>query len=261
MPAIAMCAGSNDRCYHCDQLETENRLRTRGRCRVARYCSTKCQTADWRKHKQICMNHKANLETYRDANPTIEDELKVFMKWIDAWRNSLEVWGTFAADLANQSADFLLTHSYYLSLESRPHVTKARAKYQAVQAGMRADSEIIKSFQSIPDAEYRQQIIDNFNNSPPRRDVLRITVALPTQYFFSNGGNILTEIFADGREKLFTNPLSTESQLLSTRLVQAWSIKFAQDVEAGNTTGHMKILDDLAQAVGNVPRIALETSV
>lgn len=54
------------------------------------------------------MDLKANLVMHEGC--TMEKEAKLFMKWIDAWRSALEVWGTFAADLANQSPDFLLNH-------------------------------------------------------------------------------------------------------------------------------------------------------
>lgn len=115
MPAIMMCAGTQDLCYHCNQPGNPgNPLRKCGRCRFARYCSAACQTSDWRNHKQVCMDHKANLQTYADS--TMEQEVKIFSKWIDAWRNALEIWGTFAADLANQSPDFLSQHRWGLLL-------------------------------------------------------------------------------------------------------------------------------------------------
>jgi hypothetical protein len=114
MPQLEFCAGSTDRCYSCNEdPDPENPLRKCNRCQVARYCSTACQQYDWKRHKQTCVDHKAilNSPAYQGpGEPSMEDELKLFMKWNDVWRTPLISWAAFAADLANQNPDYLLNH-------------------------------------------------------------------------------------------------------------------------------------------------------
>lgn len=125
MPLMEFCAGSNDRCYRCNQLG-DPKLRTCSRCRVARYCSCsstrrpsrdshpastgspQCQSDDWKKHKPNCTDHKTTLKNHPDSS--MEDTLKVFVKWLDLWRGALLAWGAFSADLGNRPADYLLNH-------------------------------------------------------------------------------------------------------------------------------------------------------
>lgn len=99
---------------------------------------------------------------------------------------------------------------------------------------MRPDADILQSFQTIPDAEYRDQVTNNFYFNQPRPDLLRFTVAVNARHLYGSAGNVLSEIFSDGREKAFTNRLSADSRLLSAGLAEAWSRKFAEDVQAGD---------------------------
>ncbi|KAF7316395.1 MYND-type domain-containing protein [Mycena indigotica] len=44
-------------CNHCNTLgtpETTGPLKQCSRCKQAKYCSTECQTADWKLHKRVC---------------------------------------------------------------------------------------------------------------------------------------------------------------------------------------------------------------
>ncbi|KAJ7693904.1 hypothetical protein B0H17DRAFT_482310 [Mycena rosella] len=240
MPAFLFAAGTNDLCYCCKE---PGDLRRCGRCQIARYCSSHCQKKDWKAgHKEACMDHRAIL-----AANDMEDDLKVFKKWNDLWRDALLVWGTFAADLANKQPDSLSKHSYFIALARQPGTTK-RSAYQAVWAGIRSDAEVLADMQSIPDAGYRQQITDNFQGILPRADLLRITVAFPAQYFYSIIADLVSNIFPDGQARSFTDRLSVDSRLLSTTLVDAWSRKFAEYVRTGNASGHTQILADMEQA-------------
>lgn len=100
---------------------------------------------------------------------------------------------------------------------------------------MRPDTEILEVFQSVPEPVYRAQLLKGFYNLPPQPNFLRFTVALNTHYFYITGGNFIRQIFSDGLEKTFTNPLSADSRLLSTGLAEVWSRKFAEDVNTGNS--------------------------
>ncbi|KAJ7129268.1 hypothetical protein C8R44DRAFT_73592 [Mycena epipterygia] len=251
MPQLHFCAGTNDQCYACDEPGDEaggNPLRRCSRCQIARYCSPECQRIDWAKHKQSRMDHKANLETYRDSS--MKKELKAFLKWFDVWRAAIAVWAVFAADLANQLPDYLLDHSYFLYLERHPQAAKlpAAAKYQVYRGGMCSDADVLADLQHIPDAEYRGQIINNFHLLRPARKLIRFTVGISNHYIYANGsGDLISRIFPDGQARAFTNPLSAESRLLSAALAKAWSQKFAEHVCTGDVSGHIQILEELKQ--------------
>ncbi|KAJ7498530.1 hypothetical protein FB451DRAFT_1806 [Mycena latifolia] len=248
MPAILFDPSklTKDLCYNCNEPALdENPHRRCSRCGIARYCSPQCQRANWPVHRQTCMDHKANLSTYAVSN--MEEEVNDFTRWHKVWRDALLVWGTFAADLANEPRDFLLNHSYFLSLQRQSN-RSARAKYQAVWGGMRPDTEILADLQRIADAEYRQQIVNNFQSMPRQQEALRITVAVPAMGLFSNLGGMISEIFPDRQARAFTDPRSVDARLLSTALVAAWSSTFPEYLQTGNSSGHSQILRDLTQA-------------
>ncbi|KAJ6466701.1 hypothetical protein C8R47DRAFT_1025090, partial [Mycena vitilis] len=117
MPLMEFYAGSHDPCYRCNQ-PGDPKLRTCARCHVARYCSPECQRQDWKTHKKNCTDHKTTLQNHPD--PTMDEKLKIFLKWLDIWRDALLAWGAFSADLANQPPGYLLDHSYLVEIERRP---------------------------------------------------------------------------------------------------------------------------------------------
>ncbi|KAJ6616291.1 hypothetical protein B0H10DRAFT_2038186 [Mycena sp. CBHHK59/15] len=245
MPSMMFAAGSTDRCYLCN--ETGN-IRKCARCQVARYCSPECQKADWRHHKQTCMDHKAHLKTY--AVPSLQDDVKTFMKWNDSWRDALLTWGAFAADLANRPPGYLLDHNFFICLEKQPDAAKnpARSKFQVIVAEMRSKEQMLGVFRHIPDMQYRAQIIEGFERLPPQQDVLRITVAVLSLHLYSHQGNLLDEILPDGRAEVLGNPLSAESRQLSTALQNAYSDQFAEHIRRGDVDGHSQVLESLMQA-------------
>ncbi|KAJ7126432.1 hypothetical protein C8R43DRAFT_706866 [Mycena crocata] len=250
MSSIHVCQGTKNLCYSCNK--PGNPLRTCGKCKIARYCSTACQKSNWEVHKQTCRDHRAEFST------NIKDELKVFLKWGDAWRDPLLVWASFAADLANQPADFLLTHSYLLVIENQPSSDNlpARCRYQVVSAGMRDDSEIIGILQTIPDAAYREQNIEGFHYYTPKRNLLRYTIKTRT-HFYHTGANTIHNIFK-GEEKAWIDSSRAESRVLSTRLRAAWSTKFPDHLCTGDTSGHINVLQNLKMIVSDMSGVALD---
>ncbi|KAJ6572580.1 hypothetical protein B0H10DRAFT_2237490 [Mycena sp. CBHHK59/15] len=242
MPTMLFCAGSNDLCYRCND-PGDPKLRRCARCHVARYCSPECQKADWSNHKPICVDHKAVLQN--DAET--EENLKLFMKWLDYWRNGLLAWAAFSADLANQPADYLLDHCYILEVVKQPQPAKhsVRSKFFAVLGGMRTEAQIQEEFARIRHAGYREQVCENFQRIAPQKDLLRVVVvAYP---FYSVAGEHLGNLFPNGQARTFANPLSPSSRLLSTKLERAWREWFAEHVRTGNVTGHTQVLQTLTQ--------------
>ncbi|KAJ7749230.1 hypothetical protein B0H14DRAFT_2983026 [Mycena olivaceomarginata] len=248
MPLMEFCAGSNDRCYRCNQLG-DPKLRTCSRCRVARYCSPQCQSDDWKKHKPNCTDHKTTLKNHPDSS--MEDTLKVFVKWLDLWRGALLAWGAFSADLGNRPADYLLNHSYLVEVERLPpneaqkHST--RSKFKAVSGGMRTDLQMREEFDRLTDLSYRAQIHESFKRIPPEPSKLRIVIVCFPLY--SHSGDILDNIFPAGKAASFANSLSPQSRLVSTALVRAWGEQFGDHVRTGNVTGHDHVLDNVIQGV------------
>ncbi|KAJ7930134.1 hypothetical protein B0H13DRAFT_2310162 [Mycena leptocephala] len=245
MPLMEFYAGSNDHCYRCNK-PGDPKLRTCARCHVARYCSPGCQREDWKHHKLNCTDHKTNLKNHPD--PTIDEKLKVFLKWLDPWRDALIAWGAFSADLANQPPGYLLTHSYLVEVERVPGQEapkQARSKFLAILGGMRTDEQMRQEFDRLPDLEYRAQIIENFKRISPAPGKLRVTVVCYP--FYSHVGDHIRNVFPDRKTAAFTNPASPESRLVSTALVHAWEERFAEHVRTGNVTGHKQVLENLIQ--------------
>ncbi|KAJ7693963.1 hypothetical protein B0H17DRAFT_1058795 [Mycena rosella] len=177
MPLMPFYAGSNDRCYRCNE-PGDSKLRKCARCQVALYCSPQCQKEDWKLHKPTCIDHKAILKN--NGDPSVEVHLKVLLKWLDLWRDAILAWAAFSADLANQPADYLLTHSFFLELERRPPLDAAkhstRSTFIALQGGMRTAGEMREQFERIPDLGYRGQVIETFKSTVPWVGKIRITL-------------------------------------------------------------------------------------
>ncbi|KAJ6515501.1 hypothetical protein C8R45DRAFT_956705 [Mycena sanguinolenta] len=242
MPLMEFCAGSNDRCYCCNQ-PGDPKLRTCSRCHIARYCSSRCQRIDWPNHKPNCTDHKTTLKNHPDS--TIQNQLKVFLKWVDLWRDALIAWGAFSADLANQSPGYLLNYSYHVEIESLPSNQAKRPKFRVVAAGMCTDAQIMAQFDRPSDPEYRADLKKTFRCIPPEAAKLRLVIVCFPLY--GNFCDLLDNIFPDGKAASFTDPLSPQSRITSTALLHAWRRQFEEHVLAGNVTGHMQVLDNVRQ--------------
>ncbi|KAJ7437809.1 hypothetical protein B0H11DRAFT_2106349 [Mycena galericulata] len=246
MPTMLFAAGSNTLCYHCNK-PGDPKLRTCSRCKVARYCSPECQKDHWKTHKKDCVDHTTTLQNHDDSS--MEEKLKLFLKWLDLWRNALLAWASFSADLANQPPEYLLTHSYVLEIEQCPQIDTAkhstRSKFLAVLGGMRTDEQMLAEFNRLTDVGYREQIIENFERIPRGSGTIRMSVICFPLY--SHGAEQIGHIFPGGRAKTFSNPLSAESKLLSSALLRAWTERFAEHVRTGNVTGHTQVLENLIE--------------
>src|SRR5674476_350377 len=55
-------------CYHCASIEIYNKLKKCGKCKVAYYCSAKCQLKDWPFHKIHCTTDTSKHIMYIVAN-------------------------------------------------------------------------------------------------------------------------------------------------------------------------------------------------
>ncbi|KAJ7637954.1 hypothetical protein DFH06DRAFT_904745, partial [Mycena polygramma] len=95
-------------CYTCSS-PGDPELRKCGRCGVARYCSTDCQRANWSSHRELCYAH---AEVFDRSDHETVSRVRLFIRWLDHWRDALLSWGVFAADLANQDRHYLTTHWY-----------------------------------------------------------------------------------------------------------------------------------------------------
>lgn len=139
MPTMGFCAGSNDLCYRCNR-PGDPKLRTCSRCQVARYCSIECQKEDWTlTHKKICVDHKTTLKNHPDSS--MEDKLKVFLKWLDLWRDALLAWAAFSADLANRPPEYLLTHRWGFSNSFKLYIIIITSDSHLVEVERRPPAE------------------------------------------------------------------------------------------------------------------------
>ncbi|KAJ7741085.1 hypothetical protein B0H16DRAFT_1565881 [Mycena metata] len=258
MPSLSYAAGSNDLCYQCNK-PGQPKLRTCSRCQVARYCSPECQKLAWKKHKPECIDHKAILKEHED--PTMDETLRWFLKWLNIWRDPLLAWAAFSANLANQPADYVLNHSCLVEVKRRPPAEAAkhatRSKYLVTLSGMCTDVQMHQEFNSrLTDPAYRAQIVENFHRVPPAPRVLRLVIVCFPLY--SVASDDLWNIFPDNKSAAFSNPFSSESRLLSTALERAWKEQFAEHVKKGNITGHKEVLQKLIEESQILTRVALE---
>ncbi|KAJ6466700.1 hypothetical protein C8R47DRAFT_1223893 [Mycena vitilis] len=227
MPMLQFCAGSNDRCYGCNKPGDP--------------------TEDWKAHKLTCKDHKTNIN--HDADPSAEERLKLFLKWLDQWRDAVSAWAVFAADLANQPPDYLMHNCYFAEIEKRPPLEAAqhsvRSKFQLVRAGMRTDDQMRNEFERMPPT-YSRQVTDDFERVRRHPRALRVTILCGTFYSNPAVGELIESIFPEEVSKI-TDSLSAESRLVSTALAQAWRNKFANHIRNGNVTGHKQVLENLIQ--------------
>ncbi|KAK7062049.1 MYND-type domain-containing protein [Favolaschia claudopus] len=244
MPLVEFAAGTHDRCYRCME-PGDPKLLICSRCRIARYCSPECQKADWKKHRDNCINHKQNYKEHGD--PAMKQKVRDFQEWHDVWRDGICAWGTFNADLANQSTGYLLNHTYLVEIEPLSNKQSPASRFRVKSGGMLPDTQIQEQFDRVPDQGYRAQLGEQYARFVPNPDLLRIVVVCYPLY--SASANYVTNIFPDGQATSFIDPSRPESRLLSAALAQTWRKQFDKHVRNGNVKGHQEILQKLIQEI------------
>lgn len=106
MSGVVFPSGSTDHCFNCN-LPGDPVLRQCSQCRIARYCSANCQRENWNVHKMLCSSH---AQLFTGTDPRSVADVRLFVRWLDFWRDSLLSWAVFAADLANQEENYLVNH-------------------------------------------------------------------------------------------------------------------------------------------------------
>ncbi|KAJ7626520.1 hypothetical protein DFH06DRAFT_1339218 [Mycena polygramma] len=166
MDAVVFPSGSKTECFGCAGPGSPNLMQC-SNCRLARYCSSECQTADWPTHRGLCVDRETLFERYAGLGVPV-DVLR-FLKWMDYWRLSVLRWALYSSDIAHQPVDFLVHNCFVLLLEVRPpgSYLSVKSTYSAVEHGMRGDAEIIDRLRVFPVIGHRDRLISDFRLATP----------------------------------------------------------------------------------------------
>jgi hypothetical protein len=63
-------------------------------------------------HRSSCVTH---AEFLTDGDHKSLSRVKLFIKWLDLWRDALLSWAVFAADVANHDGEYLASHWFVLT--------------------------------------------------------------------------------------------------------------------------------------------------
>nr|GAT58458.1 predicted protein [Mycena chlorophos] len=155
--------------------------------------------------------------------------MKDFAKWMEKWQEPVLDWALFAANLANQTPDFLRDHCFYAVLERRQDVrahAPSQSRFRVNAAGMRPDSEVLDELRLVELIDmgtgYGREVVDAFNNVPRSPSILRFCISLHACYL---------RVCKCGEP----NQLGCESRLLGVALAAAWQQQFGEHVSAGNS--------------------------
>ncbi|KAJ7603703.1 hypothetical protein DFH06DRAFT_1151689 [Mycena polygramma] len=223
MPAVIFPAGPTDHCFQCNHPGDTSPLQQCARCHVARYCSHNCQRANWPVHRILCLSHDQLLSV--DSRKTI-NSVKVFVRWLNCWRDALLSWATLAANLANKSEDYLVSHCFVIHVKKRDTKTRKhiRSMFTPTVGGMYEDSQVLQMVNAISDLDFRSQALDTFNLVVPRKDVIRVTVISDTLH--SSTGDTLGRLFAAGHCARFMDSTKLSARVVSSALETAWEELF-----------------------------------
>ncbi|KAF7294316.1 hypothetical protein HMN09_01160600 [Mycena chlorophos] len=259
MPATQF-AGATNLCYNC-QKDNQPNLRRCARCQIARYCSPECQKQHWKTtHKALCFDRKERFSSSPSGSPdaTLDQQMKDFAKWMEKWQEPVLDWALFAANLANQTPDFLRDHCFYAVLERRQDVrahAPSQSRFRVNAAGMRPDSEVLDELRLVELIDtgtgYGREVIDAFNNVPRSPSILRFCISLPACNVFANAANPISLVVSrlDAEADRLTDRLRGESRLLGVALAAAWQQQFGEHVSAGNTTGHLSLFKSVKESL------------
>ncbi|KAJ7874878.1 hypothetical protein B0H13DRAFT_2551235, partial [Mycena leptocephala] len=228
------------------------------RCKVARYCSSVCQRADWHEHRDFCLDRDSLFADFEQAHAV--DNVGQLSKWLDYWRAPLLRWGVFHADLAHQTESYLADHCFMVVLEGRGAVEMPSPKslFTPIRAGMCTNEECIAFIRYYPEEQYRDKIVEDFSMVPCRGDVMRIILVCDSYYIST--GDSLRRLFADHDPDLFTDRTDAQSRSNSTFLKWIWIEEFVDAVEDGKVKFCDAVLDAMLAECskdedGNLPQL------
>ncbi|KAJ7605993.1 hypothetical protein DFH06DRAFT_1150301 [Mycena polygramma] len=167
-----------------------------------------------------------------------------FVCWLNCWRDALLSWATFAANLANKSEDYLVSHCFVIHVKKRDTKTRRhiRSMFTPTVGGMYEDSQVLQMVNTISDLDFRSQALDTFNLVVPRKDVIRVTVISDTLH--SSTGDTLGCLFAAGHCARFMDSTKLSARVVSSALETAWEELFEEYVEDGDVMAHRRVLID-----------------
>ncbi|KAJ6459157.1 hypothetical protein C8R47DRAFT_1226696 [Mycena vitilis] len=231
MDAVVFPVGSRNNCFSCDATG-DPVLRQCSKCRVARYCSSACQAADWPEHRRFCVDRDTLFDSYSGMH--MPAEVRQFLKWLDYWRLSSLRWAVYSADLAHQHSDYLSFNCFVLLMSQRSTSDggiSTKSMYDVVQAGMRSNKDIVDEIGRFPVVGKRQRLINDFNRGPRRSDVVRAIIMTDNCYTVECAD--LPSLFSLYPPALFSSIRDAQSRSLATALKWEYITKFDLCVSTG----------------------------
>ncbi|KAJ6457544.1 hypothetical protein C8R47DRAFT_1227356 [Mycena vitilis] len=221
MDPVAVLAATRLTCFGCDSHDRV--FKQCSNCRVARYCSTACQAADWADHRRLCISSES-LEGFSSKNvpPTVTE----FLKWLDNWQQAVQKWAVYSADLAHQPAGFLKKYCFVLLLGTQDAYNDAYAapKYAPVRFGMRSNKEVLAELSAFPVVELRRRLIKDFRRVGKRADAVRTLIMTESCYTVDSA--VLSLLFPRDQHLLFSNRQDAQARSLSTELKFSYMDRF-----------------------------------
>ncbi|KAJ6471796.1 hypothetical protein C8R47DRAFT_1222053 [Mycena vitilis] len=249
MDAVVFPSGSKKECSACAGQGHPNLMQC-SKCRLARYCSSECQTADWPNHRGLCVDRETLFEKYAGLGVPV-DVLR-FLKWMDYWRLSVLRWALYSSDVAHQPVDFLAQNCFVLLLEARPpgSYLSVKATYSAVEHGMRSDAEIVDQLRVFPVVGHRDRLISDFRSATPTNTKVRMIVMTDSCYTVESAD--LSALFVHGQNGLFSCREDAQCRSLSTAMKWTYMDRFAHCIKIGRSKECLLRLD---VAIGHIESI------
>ncbi|KAJ6464202.1 hypothetical protein C8R47DRAFT_1079750 [Mycena vitilis] len=240
MCGVAFLAGTSSYCYGCANPVLPVLKRCAG-CGVARYCTEKCQAADWPEHRQLCKLRDTSLAGFASRN--VPDEVLDFLRWFDRWQPSIQRWAVYSADLAHQCPEFLAHNCFVLMLakQEESSASSAAAMYTPFRFGMRSNTEVLDELSRFPVIDRRRTLLKTFRRAPRRVDSVRILVMTPNCCSVESAK--LSCLFPDDQSRLFSAINDAQARSLSTELKLGYLDGFANCVRSGSLVLGQRYLD------------------
>ncbi|KAF7302089.1 MYND-type domain-containing protein [Mycena indigotica] len=238
----------------CQVCSKRGELRQCANCKTVQYCSRECQKAHWPKHKVHCKQSQQRSEefaAFKASNPIFAQHVQSLGKFSQIWSDALFGWAACAVDLAvilKQDLNYLEKHSFFVTIERRSDVAAnapVKTAFEVIDAGMRADEEIMLEFERMELKTGFTEPKKMFQSQKANPYLLRMVVVQPSLCLSIYLSELIPRIMPSENIISWAN-----DKILSSTLAALWLQSCRDSIRIGNTSGHLKLVKDVRQAIG-----------